>query len=107
MSNVGVNYKYPLGDGGKLVFDTIWAYQSKEFFNAVSQSNFVAGDPLVQNPYWLGNVSVGYVAPQKKYELLAYAKNVTNTTYLNTSLAGGSFSYGAPRTFGITGIVRW
>jgi iron complex outermembrane receptor protein len=103
ISNIQVDYKYPLATGAALLFNTDWAYRSKAYFNAVDQTS----DYLVENAYWLGNLSAGYVSPDKKYEVRGYVLNVTDKVYRNTALITGLYSYGAPRTFGVSATYRF
>jgi len=103
ISNVQVDYKYPLQTGAALLFNTDWAYRSKAYFNAVDQTS----DFLTENAYWLGNVSAGYISPDKKYEVRGYVLNVTDKIYRNTALITGLYSYGAPRTFGVSATYRF
>jgi len=103
ISNVQLGYKVPLSSGGELLFDTDWAYRSKSYFNATDQ---ISRD-LIEDPYSIGNVSVGYTSPDRKYTLRLYSNNATDTLYRNTSLITGSYSYGAPRTYGISATVKF
>lgn len=103
ISNVQLDYKYPLTNGGALLFNTDWSYRSKAYFNAVDQTS----DFLTEQAYWLGNLSTGYVTADKKFELRAYLLNATDKVYRNTALINGLYSYGAPRTFGLSGTYRF
>lgn len=103
MSNVQLNYKIPLVNGGALALNTDWAYRSKAYFNAVTQDH----PDLVESAYTIGNVAVGYTSPDDKFSLRLYSVNVSDTTYRNTSLLSGSYSYGPPRTYGISGTYKF
>lgn len=103
VSNLQLDYKYPLASGAALLFNTDWAYRSKAYFNAVDQTSSFLTEPA----YWLGNLSVGYLSTDKKYELRGYVLNVTDKAYRNTALITGMYSYGAPRTFGLSGTYRF
>jgi iron complex outermembrane receptor protein len=102
ISNFQADYKYPLANGAAVVLNTDWAYRSKSYFNAVDQTS----PALIEPSYWLGNLSVGYVSANKKYEVRAFALNILDKQYRNTSLITGSYSYGPPRTVGISLSAR-
>lgn len=103
ISNLQADYKYPLANGGALLFNTDWAFRSKAYFNAVDQTS----PYLIEHAYWLGNLSAGYLSADKKYELRGYVLNVTDKIYRNTALITGLYSYGAPRTFGVAATYRF
>lgn len=103
ISNLQADYKYPLSNGGALLFNTDWAFRSKAYFNAVDQTS----PYLTEHAYWLGNLSAGYLSADKKYELRGYVLNVTDKIYRNTALITGLYSYGAPRTFGVAATYRF
>lgn len=103
MSNFQLSYKIPLANGGDVALNTDWAYRSKAYFNAVTQDH----PDLIEGAYTIGNVSAGYVSPGNKFSLRVYSVNVTDTKYRNTSLLSGSYSYGPPRTYGISGTYHF
>lgn len=103
IGNVQAEYKYRLPNTGALVFNTDWGYRSKAYFNAVDQTSAF----LTEKAYWLGNLSAGYVAPRQQYEVRLYVLNATDKVYRNTALITGLYSYGAPRTFGVSATYRF
>ena len=103
ISNLQLAYEVPLDNGGNLVLDTDWAYRSKSFFNATDQVSAA----LIEPEYTLGNVSAGYESPGGKYQFRAYALNVTDKIYRNTSLITGSYSNGPPRTYGVAATIKY
>lgn len=103
IGNLQAEYKYRLANRGALVFNSDWGYRSKAYFNAVDQTSAFLTEP----GYWLGNLSAGYVAPQQQYEIRAYVLNATDKVYRNTALITGLYSYGAPRTFGLSATYRF
>lgn len=103
ISNAQAEYRIPLSNGGGVLLSTDWAYRTKSYFNATNQTDA----ELIEPAYWLGNASVGYSAPNRKYDVRVYGLNVTNTEYRNTSLLGGSYSFGPPRTYGVAATVRF
>lgn len=103
ISNIQLSYEIPLQTGASIVLDTDWAYRSKSYFNATNQTDPV----LIEDPYTIGNVSVGYKSASGKYSVRAYSANVTDEIYRNTSLVTGMYSHGAPRTYGVSATVKF
>lgn len=103
ISNLQLGYKIPLTNGGRLALDTDWAYRTKSYFNATDQTS----PALIEPAYTLGNLSAGYESPDRRYEFRAYALNVTDKIYRNTSLITGSYSNGPPRTYGVSVSVKY
>jgi len=106
---LGADYRVPFFSaiGGSLLFSTDWSYRSHIFYNAVVQN-----DPVQQEGgYVLGNVSVTYTDPTKKWDLELYANNVLNRSYVILSQVAANGAYptalGEPRYFGITGTYHW
>jgi iron complex outermembrane recepter protein len=106
---VGADYRVPLPEavGGSVLFSTDWSYRSAIFYNAVIQN-----DPLQrEGGYTLGNVSLTYTSPNKKYDISVYANNVLNKSYVILSQVAANGSYptalGEPRYFGVSGTFRW
>ena len=66
-----------------------------------------------ESAYALGNVRVGYEPASRAWEVAAFIDNVTNKAYrvyaFDSSLFAGVVAgvYGKPRTWGITGTVRF
>ena len=66
-----------------------------------------------ESAYALGNVRLGYEPASKTWEVAAFIDNVTNKAYrvyaFDSSLFAGVVAgvYGKPRTWGITGTVRF
>ncbi|MBE8715906.1 TonB-dependent receptor [Cellvibrio polysaccharolyticus] len=103
ISNIQLSYQIPLRSGASIVLDTDWAYRSKSYFNATNQIDRA----LIEDPYTIGNVSVGYNSPSGKYTVRAYSANVTDEIYRNTSLITGMYSHGSPRTYGVSASVKF
>jgi iron complex outermembrane receptor protein len=103
ISNIQLSYEIPLRSGASILLDTDWAYRSKSYFNATDQT-----DPsLIEDPYTIGNVAVGYQSASGKYAVRIYSANVTDEIYRNTSLITGMYSHGAPRTYGVSATVKF
>jgi iron complex outermembrane receptor protein len=97
-----VEYREPLGDGAQVGAATDWSWRSKQYFNAVNQTN-----PLLsQDAYALGNARLFYRAPGGRVEVSAFVRNLTDETYsvLATGPSQGRTRevYGLPRSFGLS-----
>lgn len=103
-ATLDVEYRIPLNDGAGVVLGTDWSYRTKQYFNAVDQTE----PTLWQDAYALGNARIAYQAAGGKYELAAFVRNITDKVYsvLATGSATGNTAtrevYGLPRMFGIT-----
>ena len=94
-------YRYPLQAGGALSLRTDWSYRTRQYFNAVNQT-----DPtLWQDGYALGNARLSYQTPGGRFEGSAYVSNITNKVYsvLATGPSAGVTRevYGLPRSYGV------
>lgn len=103
VSNVFVDYRIPLASGASINLGTDWSYRTKSFFNAEDQTS----PALIEPSYALGNVSVGYVSANGKYQIRGYVLNVTDKLYRNTSLISGNYSYGPPRVYGVSVTAKF
>src|SRR5690606_16785792 len=103
MSNIRWSYEIRLSTGASVVLHTEWAYRSKSYLNSTDQTDAV----LIEDPYTICNVSVGYQSATGKYDLRVYSANVTDNIYRNTSLITGMYSNGAPRTYGVSATVKF
>lgn len=103
-ATIDAEYRIPLASGAGIVFGTDWSYRTRQYFNAVDQTE----PTLWQNAYALGNARIVYQAAGGKYEVAAFVRNVTDQVYsiLATGSATGTAAtrevYGLPRTFGVT-----
>jgi iron complex outermembrane receptor protein len=78
IANITAGYSWPMGDGEVFVF-TDWAYRSKINFFLYQSAEF-NDDHLLE-----GGLRVGYRAPDGKWEVAAFGRNITN----DKSLEGG------------------
>jgi len=72
----------------------------------------VQNDPVQEEGgYVLGNVSVTYTDPTKKWDLELYANNVLNRSYVILSQVASNGAYptalGEPRYVGVSGTYHW
>ena len=103
----GADYALPLARGDVLELSASASYRAHQFF----ESN---NNPLVaQNGYWLLDARLSYTSPNKKWELAALGKNLTDQQYLNFSndlTSGLGFLeeiVGPPRYFGGEVVYRY
>lgn len=95
----GYEHAFELGNGGTVTPRIQGSYRSEYWFTVFNNANDR------QRPYATLDLSLGYTAPENKWSLQLFARNVTDATAL-TSANIGSFSgtniyqYIAPRTFG-------
>jgi iron complex outermembrane receptor protein len=78
IANITAGYSWPLASGELFVF-TDWAYRSKINFFLYRSAEF-NDDHLLE-----GGLRVGYRAPDERWEVAAFARNITN----DKSLEGG------------------
>ena len=104
--NAAVTYTIPLTNGGSLRLFGDYYYQGDHFKEAV---NIV---PLKINQEQL-NARITYVSPNGDWDIGAWAKNITDETWVADTLTDpvalgwGVWVYGAPRSFGVTANWRW
>jgi iron complex outermembrane receptor protein len=99
-SNLGLQYDWEFGQGARLTARAEWRYVSEVFFNAFS-------DPVVrQGGYSLFNARLGYQAPDNRWYVALFGRNLGDKLYAQTRvrqdpLVGNLNVWGAPRTYGI------
>ncbi|SEI64028.1 iron complex outermembrane recepter protein [Sphingobium sp. AP50] len=70
-ANIAARYDVPLGNGGKLFAATDWNIQGYTNFVLYKTKEFYSkGD-------FEGGLKIGYTAPDGKYEIAAFARNIT------------------------------
>ncbi|MEO6918718.1 MAG: TonB-dependent receptor [Collimonas sp.] len=97
IANVTARYGIPLGNNDELYFYTDWAYRSKINFLLYNSTEFT-GKPLLE-----GGLRMGYKWDGDKYEVAAFARNITNKT---VAVGGIDFDnltafINEPRVFGV------
>ncbi|MEO0410417.1 MAG: TonB-dependent receptor [Pseudomonadota bacterium] len=85
-----------------------WSYRGAQFNNAINTPQ------LRQDPYHLVNVSVSWQSEDERYGLTASVNNLTDSDYLITGNSAFETAasyiegiFGRPRTYAITGEVRF
>ncbi len=70
-ANIAARYDVPLGNGGKIFAATDWNIQGYTNFVLYKTKEFYSkGD-------FEGGLKIGYTAPDGKYEIAAFARNIT------------------------------
>jgi iron complex outermembrane recepter protein len=102
-----INYTQPLNSSLDFNANTTYSYRS-EYFTA--QDN----DPISeQDAYWIFNVSMGIAAQDGSWSVDLWSKNVTDEEVYNivydAFLQSNTYNawINAPRTFGVTGRLRF
>jgi iron complex outermembrane recepter protein len=119
-ANLSISYAIPLGKVGTLTPRLDASYRDKVYFVPGNSSEFTLGqdqfsknEGASQAAYWLTNFRVNYLTADTKIGVAFWVQNLTNETYLNNSLSAtsglGTYLdvYGQPRTYGVTGSLRW
>lgn len=97
----GIDVTLPVGDSAELFFFPTVTYSSKQFFEIPNS------DRLSENGYVLVNARAGVRFDEGRYEVTAFARNLTNEDYLidagNTggAFATATFIAGEPRLYGV------
>jgi len=103
----GIDVTVPLGEGTELFLFPTVTYSSKQFFEIPNT------DRLSENGYLLVNARAGVRLGDGKYEVTAFARNLTNEDYLidagNTGGAFGTATFiaGEPRLYGVQVSARF
>lgn len=99
--NVNPSYDFAMGNGGKITLASNFAYRSKQYHTEFND------DRLSQDGYIMLDANILYTAPDDRWTLNFWMKNITNelvwagTFSVSTSRTiGGTLM--PPRTFGVT-----
>ena len=104
--NAAATYTIPLASGGSLRLFGDFYYQGDHFKEAVNYR------PLEVSQEQL-NARITYVAPSGNWDIGAWAKNITDETWVTdtlndaVALGWGVWVYGPPRSFGVTANWRF
>lgn len=93
----------PLGSGSAFA-RAEYSYRTRQFFTA-SNSGLD-----VQSGYGLINASAGYTFPGDRFQLIAFARNLTDKEYVTSTASFGAGilgRVGEPRTYGLRAVVRY
>ncbi len=97
----GIDVTLPVGDSAELFFFPTVTYSSKQFFEIPNSER------LSENGYVLINARAGIRFDEGRYEITAFARNLTDEDYLidagNTGGAFGTATFiaGEPRLYGV------
>lgn len=96
-ANVAARYDVPLGNGGKLFASTDWNIQGYTNFVLYRTKEFYSkGD-------FEGGLKIGYTAPDGKYEIAAFARNITGEKNLKGVIENYMAAvFNEPRVIGVS-----
>ena len=96
-ANIAARYDIPLGNGGKLFASTDWNIQGYTNFVLYRTKEFYSkGD-------FEGGLKVGYTAPNGRYEIAAFARNITNEKNLKGVIENYMAAvFNEPRIIGVS-----
>lgn len=96
IANITAGYSWPVGDGELFAF-TDWAYRSKVNFFLYRSVEFV-DDKLLE-----GGFRIGYRAPESRWEVAAFGRNITNDRSLEGGIDFNNLTgfVNDPRTLGV------
>lgn len=96
-ANIAARYDVPLGNGGKIFAATDWNIQGYTNFVLYRTKEFYSkGD-------FEGGLKVGYTAPDGKYEIAAFARNITNEKNLKGVIENYMAAvFNEPRVIGVS-----
>lgn len=104
--NLGLQYTADLGNGGEVVLRGESYFSGRIYYSEfnIAQST--------QNAYNLQNLYLTYNAPDDRFTIRGYVKNIGDKDYkrsyfFNSAVRLGNGNYGPPRTFGIDATVRF
>ena len=94
---VGADYQWNLDNGGNLKLHGDYTYRDEIFFDIFGNA------PLREDSFGTANTRLSYTAPDQKWDVALFVKNIADTTYrVNRTFFFGEFTVvGEPRTFGI------
>ena len=97
IANLTARYGIPLASGGELFAYTDWSYRSKINFFLYDSVEFT-GKPLT-----VGGLRLGYDWAGGKYEVAAYARNITNQIRVTGGIDFNNLTgfINDPRTYGV------
>jgi iron complex outermembrane receptor protein len=103
IANVTARYGVPVGQSGEVYVYTDWAYRSKISFFLYDSAEFTDNSQLE------GGLRVGYVGGVGRWEVAAFARNITNDT---SAVSGIDFNnltsmVNEPRTWGIEASIKF
>jgi outer membrane receptor protein involved in Fe transport len=111
----------PLWRYGSLTFRYDGAWTDTTYYDATEGrgignrqgEQFLPENTIAQQPYWLHNVRVGWMAPGGRIEIAGWGRNLANTAYKSFAFDGSTFRdttiyfVGDPRTWGMSMVVNF
>ncbi|WP_221030355.1 TonB-dependent receptor [Actomonas aquatica] len=107
---LGATLNFPLGNNGNLWLTPVVQYKSKHYFD---DNNAMFGGILSEDGYTLLNLRAGWRSPNGRWEIGAWAQNLTDEDYLiDAGNTGGSFGIptfiaGSPRLWGLNATFNY
>lgn len=104
--NIGADYRFDLGQTGKLTVRGDAAYRSQVFKDAVNTA-------LIRQPsFWLVSGRITWTSEDERFGIQVFGNNLFDTKYLATGFDASSLGeivgfYGRPREFGVQGSYRF
>lgn len=103
--SLGLQYKVPVGDGEILL-------RGESFFSGKVHFSEFPSAASTQKAYSIQNLYVTYTAPDDRFTVRGFLKNIGDTNYkrsffYNSAVRQPSGNYGAPFTFGADVTVRF
>ena len=97
IANVTARYGIPMADGSEYYVYTDWAYRSKVNFFLYQSTEFTG------QGYAEGGLRAGYIWNDGKYEVAAFARNITNKVVVTGGIDFNNLTgfINDPRTFGV------
>jgi len=97
--SAGYEHSFDLANGGRITPRIQGIYRSEYFFTVFNRLNDRQGGHAMLD------LSLGYTAPEDKWSLQLFARNLTDTVALTSAAIGGFsgtniYQYAAPRTIG-------
>ena len=96
----GLEHNWNLPNDAGLMARVQTSFRTAQYF-----SNYDFADSR-QGNYTVSDAMLVYTAPNDRYEVQGYVRNLENSTYFTNAAESGTehgyqYSFGAPRTFGI------
>lgn len=104
--NIGADYRFDLGEMGKLTVRGDAAYRSKAFKDAVNT-------PLIgQAGFWLVSGRISWTSQDDRFGIQVFGNNLFDKKYLATGFDASTLGemvgfYGRPREFGVQGTYKF
>lgn len=103
IGDITARYAVPLAGGGEVFVFTDWTYQGDTNFFLYESLEFNSDNQIE------GGLRIGYVAPGGKYEVAAFARNITNEVNVKGGIDfnNNTAFVNEPRTIGLSARLRY